>query len=43
MTWEEIRINAAIAAMQGMLVNASCSTPQRETVIAKLAVEQADA
>lgn len=43
MNWEEVRVNAAIAAMEGMLVNASYTTDNREPVIAKLAVEQADA
>ena len=43
MDWEKVRVNAAIAAMEGMLVNASYTTDNREPVIAKLAVEQADA
>ena len=38
MNWEEVRVNAAIAAMRGILVNAL-----RELAIARLAVEQADA
>ena len=37
MNWEEVRVNAAIAAMRGILVNAL-----RELAIARLAVEQAD-
>lgn len=43
MDWEKVRVNAAIAAMEGMLVNASYTTDNREPIIAKLAVEQADA
>ena len=43
MNWEEVRVNAAIAAMQGLLVNASYTTPNRESAIARLAIEQADA
>lgn len=43
MDWEKVRVNAAIAAMEGMLVNASYTTDNREPVIAKLAVEQANA
>lgn len=43
MNWEEVRANAAIAAMEGMLINASYTTENRELIIAKLAVEQADA
>lgn len=38
MNREEVRANAAIAAMRGILVNAL-----RELAIARLAVEQADA
>ena len=38
MNREEVRVNAAIAAMRGILVNAL-----RELAIARLAVEQADA
>ena len=40
--WEQVRISAAIAAMQGMLVSASYTIANREEIIAKLAVEQAD-
>ena len=43
MDWEKVRVNAAIAAMEGMLVNASYTTENREPIIAKLAVEQANA
>lgn len=43
MDWEKVRVNAAIAAMEGILVNASYTTENREPTIAKLAVEQANA
>lgn len=38
--WQDIRIQAAIAAMQGII---SCSIHYLKDTIAKLAVEQADA
>lgn len=41
--WEKVRIDAAIAAMQGLVSVASFTSSNRENEIAKLAVEQADA
>lgn len=39
MNWEEVRVNAAIAAMHGILVSASYT----RSAVARLAIEQADA
>lgn len=41
--WEQVRINAAIAAMQGFITIATFTNPEREKAIAELSVLQADA
>lgn len=43
MNWEQIRVNAAIAAMQSLVSIASFTDANREKNIAILAVEQANA